>query len=546
MNLAHQPRRIPLLWILLPYMAGLLLARHLPSIPILPLSAFAILTAVAAFTTARSYPKIWSAAIVLCVVTFGILRLAHSPIVQPEPPPQPPREAWVTLRLDTLYNTQQTDRAFGLATLLETPDYLSSPSEETLIYTALFLPENAPPPIEGATYRAFGVIRPLTQADSRNAFDDYLKSQGIHYRLHQGELRAVLAPAPQNSRFIQSAQNALSDTLSLNKQPHSPLSGAYRALMLGQKNELSEEQRELFLANGAMHLFAISGLHIGVIAICIHNLLMLLGFKGLARTIATLLLITAFVVVTGGSASSWRALLMIACLYLSHQSRRQPSPLSALVLSGLIYLLILPEQLFAAGFQMSYATVASILLLGLPFSRSLNALVPLFSQIPPALQSSTQRFLISAKTWFLNSLGISIAAFVSSSLLGLYYFQIFPTYGILINLVALPLASLAIIAGFLSLIFAPVAAFIPISQLFNNAALLVIQTTETFLAGCSALPASSIATNPLHPQLLFLSLATVIIFCCIAYTRSTQPKSILWHLTPIASLALSLAFLLRS
>jgi competence protein ComEC len=192
---------------------------------------------------------------------------------------------------------------------------------------------------------------------------------------------------------------------------------------------------------------------------------------------------------------------MVACFYLTSFGYKQASPVNALALSALIYLLLLPGQLFQAGFQMSYLTVTAILLLGLPLGRTLNDLLPVFNHVPHPIQTRFQKGAVAFKKWVLDALGVSTAAFLISALLGIYYFQILPTYGILINLVALPIASLAIVAGFLSLLLSPIIQWLPISELFNNAALLLIKCIHIFLELSSRLPRSSIETPPV-PALL--------------------------------------------
>ena len=123
-------------------------------------------------------------------------------------------------------------------------------------------------------------------------------------------------------------------------------------MMLGMKSELTREQEQLFLENGTMHLLAISGLHIGVIAACGHALFLLVRFPKNWIPIPNIVLIGLFVIMTGGAPSAWRALLMIAC-YLCLSSKRQAASLNALVLSALICLIVDPLQLFLAGFQLS-------------------------------------------------------------------------------------------------------------------------------------------------------------------------------------------------
>ncbi|MDQ8181937.1 ComEC/Rec2 family competence protein [Pelagicoccus sp. SDUM812005] len=525
---ATKPRRVPLLWILLPYALGIGIARFLPlPNPWILLSASALGLGFANHA-AKDYNKRWHLALVPSVALLGAARFLDLHLDPQDQIAHIPREAALQLEIDTLFNATDPDTALGIARVVVAPIQQSELSG-LRIFFFLDTDSLADYPREGERFSALGVIRPLPSYSQGDRFDSYLRNQGISHAYKQGFLQAKTASAAGLSKLTNRIKEKFADALSQNKRPHSPLTGAYKGLMLGQKSELTPEQKQLFLANGTMHLFAISGLHIGVIAICLHQLLSLLRLKSGVRALAALSAIACFVLVTGGSASSWRALLMVACFYLTSFGYKQASPINALALSALIYLLLLPGQLFQAGFQMSYLTVSAILLFGLPLGKTLNELLPLFSDRPHAILNTFQRVIVASKKWILDALGVSTAAFLISALLGIYYFQILPSYGILINLVALPIASLAIIAGFLSLLLSPLIAWIPISALFNNAALFLIQIIHTFLELTSKLPAASIATPAVPAPWAAIALLTSLCLVSVAYSQAEPQKARLWQ-----------------
>lgn len=524
-----KPRRVPLLWILLPYSVGIGIARfvQLPTPPLL-LAAAALGIACAFLSHKASRPS-WHVSISISLILIGAARFLSAHISEPENISTIPREARLELRIKTLFNATDPATALGIATIAKAP---SEQTELAGMELFFFLETDSLPtyPSEGETYAAIGVIRPLKGYADGDRFDAYLRNLEITHAYKQGYLLELTAGARGFAAFTKRAREHFAQTLSLNKIPESPLTGAYKGLMLGQKSELTPEQKQLFLANGTMHLFAISGLHIGVIALCFHQLLTLLRLKRGARAVTTLAAVALFVLVTGGSASSWRALLMVACFYLTSFGQKQASPINALVLSAFIYLLSLPGQLFQAGFQMSYFTVSAILMLGLPLGKTLNELLPLFSNIPHPVQSSIQRWLLVFKKWLLDALAVSTSAFLVSAMLGIYYFQILPNYGILINLFALPIASLAIVAGFLSLLLAPLSSWIPISELFNNAALLLIDMIHLLLEFTSSLPFSSIATAPVTAPWAATALITSLVAIGFTYAQTGTQGFRVWQL----------------
>lgn len=528
---ATRPRRVPLLWILLPFALGVALARFLPlPHPLLLVSASAAGLALS-YPLAKRGSTSWHYLFASSIVLLGAARFASEQ--KPEKLlSEIPREAELELRFEALFNATDSDTSLGIATVIDYPIQQKELGGAQIFF---FLESQrlAHYPTEGESYRTIGVIRPLKPYSTGDRFDAYLRNQGITHAYKQGYILERSSAASGLSALTNKIRERFSAALSKNKIPESPLTGAYKGLMLGQKSELTPEQKHLFLSNGTMHLFAISGLHIGVIAVCFHQLLSLLRLKGGARAIVTLLAVAAFVLITGGSASSWRALLMVACFYLTTFGHKQASPINALGLSALIYLLLSPGQLFQAGFQMSYLTVTAILLLGLPLAKTLNELLPLFPHIPRTAQNRWQKALVVFKCRLLDTTGVSTAAFLVSAMLGIYYFQIFPTYGILINLVALPLASLAIIAGFISLLLSPISSYLPICEIFNNAALVLIKLIHDLLSFTSSLPAASISTQPIPAWIAVSAIVSSTALICISYDRLGRESAKVWQLITI-------------
>ncbi len=145
--------------------------------------------------------------------------------------------------------------------------------------------------------------------------------------------------------------NAILSTGVAAKRPE--LTAVYRAMMLGQKHELNIEQDQLFMHSGTMHLFAINGLHIGIVAVAVHALLLLARCPRLLVAGLTLHSPVARRGHDRGSRpSAVRAwLLVVAYGYLRADCRpmasRQRQQRSWVLLAD-------PMALFSASFQMSY------------------------------------------------------------------------------------------------------------------------------------------------------------------------------------------------
>ncbi len=147
------------------------------------------------------------------------------------------------------------------------------------------------------------------------------------------------------------------------------------ATLLGDDSMLDPELREEFRATGVAHYLALSGFHVGIIAMLAGMLLFPLktwSRAGRYRHLVVITLIWAYVIVCGMSASLVRAAVLITIFLLAKLIGRQSTPYNSLCVAAVAILAFSPRQLFSPGFQLSFAAVLSILILSPllnPFSR---------------------------------------------------------------------------------------------------------------------------------------------------------------------------------
>jgi len=217
--------------------------------------------------------------------------------------------------------------------------------------------------------------------------------------------------------------------------------GVIQALLLGQRSNISEETYSDYKKAGAVHILAVSGLHIGILLLLIQFLLKPLMCLPKGRTIILLisvLFLWGFAFLAGLSASIIRATTMFTFVAYALYLNRPSNSFNILALSVLFILLFInPNLLFQVGFQMSYAAVFAIL------------------WIFPLLQ----------KMWFPKNkvlryfwqlLSVSIAAQLGVLPISLYYFHQFPGLFFISNLIIIPalgmILGVGILVIFLSLI----------------------------------------------------------------------------------------------
>lgn len=212
-----------------------------------------------------------------------------------------------------------------------------------------------------------------------------------------------------------------------------------QALLLGQKQQISEEIYDNYAAAGAIHILAVSGLHVGIIMLLLGWLLAPLNSSKKGKIFKSLLVIVSlwgFALLSGLSPSVVRAVTMFSFISIGLELGRRSSTINSVFLSLLLLVLIRPQWIFDVGFQLSYSAVLAIVLIQ-----------------PLLYRLLTPRKRIPRYFWGL--LTTTLAAQIGVFPLSLFYFNQFPGLFFLSNLVILPflgvILGLGILVIFLSL-----------------------------------------------------------------------------------------------
>jgi competence protein ComEC len=341
-------------------------------------------------------------------------------------------------------------------------------------YFSATLKPGEPALVRSAVVSITGVLTPLPHDAAADSFDGYLTDAGMNFRFARGRVQAIEKPPTRYRAWLEHSAEKLNSLLGIGvaqKQPE--LTAVFRAMMLGRKQELSEEQDTLFMHSGTMHLFAINGLHIGVVAVAVHALLGALRCPRPIAAVMTLAVLWFDVDTTGASPSAVRAFLLVACYESAFVLRQPGNGLAALSAAALLVLLFEPMALFSASFQMSYGVVCMILAFGLPLAEQLQSWCAPWRDLPSVTWAAWQRIIAAALRWLWPVVGIGVAATLVSAITGPSFFQVFAPGGFVTNLVLVPLAMVVIVAGFASIVVGLTGA-ISLSLLCNHAAVLVL------------------------------------------------------------------------
>jgi len=452
----------------------------------------------------------------------------------------PPREAELELRVTRTFAQQRADRTSGIAVIAATAPHLSELVGQR-VYFSLKLPGGMPPPLRSTRIEGIGVISALPSNPSPEDFAHYLDNAGVNFRFSQGQVLRTLKPASAYRQFCARMAERFSRTLGAGIEARHPLrTGILRAMLLGQKSELNEAQSWLFRTSGTMHVFAISGLHIGVIAAALHWLISLLSLPGKPRLFIELAALWLYVDITGTAPSAVRAFVMVALFLIAFVLRLPVNPIAALTASALIVICFDPLQVFSASFQMSYGIVAALLLIGLPLAESWQAAWQPYAMLPNATWHWHQRALDRVRRWGLGLLGIGVAASLVSAVTGVQFFQLFTPGSLLINLLVIPAASFAIMSGFGSLLLGLIG-FELGSIAANYAALFFLSITELGIRGFMTLPQLWFQASFKAPWVGSVTLAALLLSLLTGYFRQwTGWNRFYW--APFAVLLLGFLF----
>ena len=298
------------------------------------------------------------------------------------------------------------------------------------------------------------------------------------------------------------------------------------AITLGYKADLTDQLKDAFRASGTSHVLAVSGLHVGIIYIIIISFFSFLGKRGKAVVVKQLLILLClwgYVFITGMPVSVVRAAIMLSLLSIGNMLNRNGVNYNTLAVAAFFTLIINPFHLFDLGFQLSFASVSSILFFQ-----------PKISQLYVAKNKAI------GYIWRLFT--VSLSAQLGVFPLVLYYFGTFPTYFFITNLLVLPFIGVIIYSavgltfltllsslnfGFIYLLIKIISTFI---QFLINAVLKIVFFFES-------LPMSVIEGYYITTLQLFLIFATVMSFSYFMLHK---------HAKALISFLLSLTLLLST
>ena len=263
-------------------------------------------------------------------------------------------------------------------------------------------------------------------------FQTYARYQGVHYTLRindRDEYKILKSREFSSLRFFYGWKKRIEKIL------HDHLSepvvrGLALGILLGDKSQIPQYVENMMSSTGTLHVMAVSGLHVGIIC---GILMWTLGRSGwwplrLLKLAVCLLGVWAFVLITGARPSAIRAATMFSLYIIGWTSRMKSPPLNILAAGAFFLLCSNPYLLYQVSFQLSVSAVASILIF-------FPIIQKLWKPRKPLLKA----------LWGLSAMSLSVQILVAP--VSIFYFHTFPLTFLPANIIAIPMATIMMVAS---------------------------------------------------------------------------------------------------
>tara|TARA_Y100000588_G_scaffold305018_2_gene328162 strand:+ start:97 stop:2577 length:2481 start_codon:yes stop_codon:yes gene_type:complete len=297
-----------------------------------------------------------------------------------------------------------------------------------------------------------------------------LALRGIHYELRTDRftqwnlLDTPHPPRPLSDHFRTWAMTNLARSLPERDEALELL----WAMSLGWRTALTGEVKMPFMQSGTMHLFAISGLHIGMVAAILVGLLRVLRVRRGRVAWIAIPMLWFYAAATGWQPSAVRATIMMTLIIAGWSLNRPVDLLNSIGAAALLILAWDPRQLFQASFQLSFTVVLALALVLPPLIDRLRPWISTDPLLPRALWPRWRRAAMWLAFWGINALAVSLVAWLASAPIIAYYFHLFTPSALLANVPVVTCGMFALMSCLGSLFTGALLPFV--SELFNHSA----------------------------------------------------------------------------
>ena len=284
----------------------------------------------------------------------------------------------------------------------------------------------------GDSVKLLGQLKIFEKAKNEGGFDrcQFYYAQGIDFAVSLKKIQAVKKGKTRVAEGLYRLRTRMVEVI--NHELSAPDSGILEAMLYGDKNELEEEIKALYLAAGIAHVLSISGLHISIIGMGLYKLLRRLRMGFAASSVIAILFSYLYGMMTGMSIPTQRAIGMLIIALLAQVLGRTNDLLNTL--GGIVMMLVVsnPFIMGYSGIWFAVMAIVGICYVGKRLSEIL---------ISEKLDRRSKRYKCIYSV--LVSTGIQLSTI---PVLSFYYYEV-SLYSLVINLIVLPLLSTVILLG---------------------------------------------------------------------------------------------------
>lgn len=347
--------------------------------------------------------------------------------------------------------------------------------------------------VQGSKIKMTGSINVPGRKTNPFEFDEfsYLMSKGISAKFKVDSIEITPSSRSAFDKVSSMFRTGISRIISLFTDSNQK--AILFAAFLGETEYLSTDLKNSFRNSGVYHLLSISGLHAAMLIGACYFILNFLPIPVTFRHVIALITIWSYQIFIGFIPCLFRATLMASLIIITFLLQKKSYPVQSIGLAGSIWLLLSPDSLFQPGYQLSFAATFGIL-----------TIFPVLNKFTPNIHNKHLNYTISS---ILSSLYLSFTGLLSTLPIILYYFGSVPIYGLIVNLVAVPIMTVAMWLFFSAILFS----FTPISFItvfFCKQALSALIIVTDFF---STLPLSTVYISSMRITVLFTFL-----FVCIS------------------------------
>jgi ComEC/Rec2-related protein len=303
----------------------------------------------------------------------------------------------------------------------------------------------------------------------------WLERHGIHtqFRIDPSEPGAILSSGHGNPliAWAISSRQRMEAILAVDMGDSAEVLSAIKGITLGVTENSPEGFTDDFRFTGTMHLFSVSGLHVGMLAVIIWFVLKAARIPRGWAVALTIPVLFFYVAVTGLKSGSVRSATMASIMLVGLVLHRRSPMINTLAASAFLQLAIDTNILFSAGWQFSYTVVFAILVAAAPIERWIVSRHEPDPFIPPKLLTRRERLGFDSWNHLAGLAAVSAAAWIGSLVPTIAYFHLVSLSAFGANLLAVPLAFGVLSLGMLSLLGGSVSLWV--AGAFNNANWLV-------------------------------------------------------------------------